>query len=35
MNRIFLGGTWNGTTWRKDLVRVLNQIDYFDPVVED
>ena len=35
MNRIFLGGTCNGTTWRKDLVRVLNQIDYFDPVVED
>ena len=35
MNRIFLGGTCNETTWRNDLIRVLNQLDYFNPVVED
>ena len=35
MNRIFLGGTCNETTWRNDLISVLNQLDYFNPVVED
>ena len=35
MNRIFLGGTCNETTWCNDLISVLNQLDYFNPVVED
>ena len=34
-NRIFLGGTCNETTWRDRLIPVLNQIEYFNPVVED
>jgi hypothetical protein len=34
MNKIFLGGTCNETTWRDDLIRVLD-VDYFNPVVED
>jgi len=34
MNKIFLGGTWNGSTWRGDLMPML-KIDYFDPIVED
>lgn len=35
MNRIFLGGTCAETTWRNELISVLNQISYFNPVVED
>jgi hypothetical protein len=34
MNKVFLGGTCNETTWRDDLIKVL-QVDYFNPVVED
>lgn len=34
INRVFLGGTCNGSTWRSRLKRVV-QIDMFDPVVED
>ena len=34
-NRIFLGGTCNGTNWRDQLIPVLNQINFFNPVVED
>jgi hypothetical protein len=34
MNKVFLGGTCNGTTWRNDLLRVI-QVDYFNPVVDD
>ena len=33
-NRIFLGGTCNGTTWRDELIKGLT-VDYFNPVVED
>lgn len=32
--KIFLGGTCNGSKWRKELIPQL-KIDYFDPVVED
>lgn len=36
MNRIFLGGTCNKTTWRDELIGKLDQqIDYFNPVVDD
>lgn len=34
INKIFLGGTCSGTTWRNDLINVL-QVFYFNPVVED
>lgn len=33
-NRIFLGGTCNGSTWRNDLIKKI-QVDFFNPVVED
>lgn len=33
-NKVFLGGTCNKTTWRDELIPLLN-IDYFNPVVED
>lgn len=33
-NRIFLGGTCAETTWRDELIGVL-QVDYFNPVVKD
>ena len=33
-NKVFLGGTCAGTTWRKDLINLI-QVDYFDPIVED
>ncbi len=33
-NKVFLGGTCAETTWRKELINLI-QIDYFDPVVED
>lgn len=35
MNRIFLGGICAKTTWRNELIAVLDQISYFNPVVED
>lgn len=34
-NRIFLGGTCNESTWRNELIRMLNRIDFFNPVVDD
>lgn len=34
MAKVFLGGTCNGSAWRKELIPMLN-IDYFNPVVED
>lgn len=34
MNKIFLGGTCNDSTWRQELVKAI-QVDFFDPVVED
>lgn len=35
--KIFLGGTVNGSTWREELILLLdkNKISYFNPVVED
>jgi hypothetical protein len=32
--RVFLGGTCNGSTWRNELIPMLD-VDYFNPVVED
>lgn len=32
--KIFLGGTCNNSTWRDELIPLLN-MDYFNPVVED
>lgn len=34
MNKVFLGGTCNESTWRNDLIPKL-QVDYFNPVVKD
>lgn len=34
MKKVFLGGTWNETTWRDELIPMLN-IDYFNPIVDD
>lgn len=34
MNKVFLGGTCNGSTWREELKPKL-KMPYFDPVVED
>ena len=33
--RIFLGGTCNRSTWREELITMLNTYDYFNPVVKD
>jgi hypothetical protein len=33
--RIFLGGTCNESTWRDELIKMLDTYDYFNPVVED
>lgn len=33
-NKVFLGGTCCETTWRDELIGLI-QIDYFNPVVED
>lgn len=33
-NKVFLGGTCNGSTWRDELIPLL-EIDYFNPVVDD
>ena len=37
MNKIFLGGTCNNTTWRNELIPLLNEykINYFNPVVDN
>lgn len=32
--KVFLGGTVNNSTWREELIPLL-QIDYFNPVVKD
>ena len=32
--KVFLGGTWNESTWRDELIDML-EIDYFNPVVKD
>jgi type VI protein secretion system component VasA len=34
MNRIFLGGTCNNSTWRKQIEKEVN-VDMFNPVVDD
>lgn len=34
MTKVFLGGTCAGSTWREELIPMLN-IDYFNPVVDD
>ncbi|MCK9369151.1 nucleoside 2-deoxyribosyltransferase domain-containing protein [Candidatus Dojkabacteria bacterium] len=34
MNKVFLGGTCNGSTWRDKLIPKL-KINYFNPVVDD
>ena len=33
-NKVFLGGTCAKTTWREQLINII-QVDYFNPVVED
>ena len=37
MNRVFLGGTCADTTWRNELMPLLDEkhVDYFNPVVEN
>jgi len=34
MKKVFLGGTCNGSQWRKDLIKNL-KIKYYDPMRED
>lgn len=34
MIKVFLGGTCNKSTWRDELIKML-EINYFNPVVED
>ena len=34
MNKVFLGGTCNESTWREKLIPAL-KIEYFNPVVDD
>lgn len=34
MKKVFLGGTCNESTWRDELISMLN-IEYFNPVVDD
>lgn len=36
-DKIFLGGTCAGTTWRNELIPILDKflIKYFNPVVDD
>lgn len=35
MEKVYLGGTCNGSSWRARLIPLLTNVDYFDPVVED
>ena len=35
MIKVFLGGTCNDSTWRDDFIKLLNNVDYFNPVVKD
>ena len=32
--KVFLGGTWNESKWREELIPML-EVDYFNPVVDD
>lgn len=32
--KVFLGGTCNGSTWREELIDMLD-VEYFNPVVDD
>lgn len=34
MKKVFLGGTCNHSTWREELIPLLN-VDYFNPVVDN
>jgi len=34
INKVFLGGTCNGSTWREKLIKKLD-VSYFNPVVDD
>jgi len=34
MNKVFLGGTCAESTWRDDLIKVI-QVEFFNPVVKD
>jgi len=34
MKKVFLGGTWNKSNWRNQLIPQL-VIDYFNPIVDD
>jgi hypothetical protein len=34
LSKVFLGGTCNGTTWREELIPLL-EMPYFNPVVKD
>ena len=34
MKRVFLGGTCNESTWREELIKLL-EVSYFNPVVDD
>ena len=34
MNKVFLGGTCAETTWREELIKVID-VPYFNPVVDD
>ena len=36
MAKVYLGGTWNGALWRKDIIRMLDtrKVGYFDPIVK-
>jgi len=35
--RVFLGGTYNNSTWRDEIIRYFNDlnVNYFNPVVDD
>ena len=36
MNKVFLGGTCNGSKWRDSLIELLDKkVQYFNPVVEN
>ena len=36
MNKVFLGGTCNGSKWRDSLIELLDEkVQYFNPVVEN
>lgn len=35
MVKVFLGGTCNNSTWREELINKLENVDHFNPVVDD